>query len=357
MSAREVRGALVRAGRALTEHMVAAQQAGLGRSAYRRARASARREHRPLLTRQERRRIRAYARRALGSRRHRHWLYLYTLVHGGFREGWLPDDVYGLRVLPRVNMSYRDISGAKSLTGRLLGAAELPDLVHRIHGAWYGRDLEPLDAGEVLERLFPEASEHEAILKGEASNQGRAITVVDREGFAALDLDRIGDAVVQRRIRQHPFFEAIVAGCTATVRVTTVNRAGQVRLVGSYLRVGRSGDRYLRAARLLRVAVIDSDGSLAEDAFAPDWSRMRVHPDSGFIFEGARLPAYADMVETCRRLHARVPQFTIVGWDVIADEEGRVVLLEWNTDHPDIKFTEAVLGPGLTDLIVPPGPR
>lgn len=351
------RAVIAGAWRRLSQHVVATRQAGWGRSAYRRARASARREHRPLLTRRERRRISVYARDALGSRRHRHWLYLYTLVHGGFREGWLPDDVYGLRVLPEVNRPYRDISGAKTLTRRLLGASELPDLVHRIHGAWYGRDLEPLDADEVVARCFPGGTDDEVIVKGESSNQGRAITVVDREGFAALDLGRIGDAVIQRRIRQHPFFEGIVPGCTATVRVTTVHRAGHVRLVGSYLRVGRSGERYLRATRLLRVAVVDADGSLASDAFAPDWSRLQVHPDSGFAFEGARLPAYHDMVETCRRLHARVPQFTIVGWDVIVDDDGRTVVLEWNTDHPDIKFTEAVLGPGLTDLGVVLGRR
>jgi hypothetical protein len=349
------RVAIVGCLRSLAHRAAYARQARWGRSAYRRARASARREHRPLPTRQERRLIRIYARQVLGSRRHRHWLYLYTLVHGSFREGWLPDDVYELRVLPQVNMSYRDISGAKTLARRLLASPELPDLAYRIHGAWYGPDLEPLSSEEVQARCFPDGADHEVVIKGESSNQGRAITVVNREGFSALDLERIRGAVIQRRIRQHAFFESIVPGCTATVRVTTVHHAGHVRLVGSYLRVGRSGDRYVRSARQLRVVVTAADGSLGPNAFTADWGRTPVHPDTGFVFNGARLPGYRDMVETCRSLHARVPQFTIVGWDVLVDDAGRTVVFEWNTDHPDIKFTEAVLGPGLTDLSVSHG--
>jgi hypothetical protein len=300
--------------------------------------------------RANRRRARRYAREVLGSARHRHWLVAYARHHGRFRAGWLPDDVFGLRVLPVINTSYRNLSAARTLTRTLLRADEFPDLAYRIHGHWYGLDLAPLTDDEVLARCFPAEGHREVVVKSEASNQGRAVHVVDRTGFDRLDLVELGNAVVQRRVVQHPTFEAMVPGCTATVRITTLHHGGTVRTAAAYLRVGRSGEPSIRSATHLRVPVVDATGTLGPVATASDWSRHEVHPDTAFRFAGVSLPGFIALRETCERLHRRAPQFTVVGWDGIVDVDGQVVLFEWNTDHPDIKFTEASLGPAFAGL-------
>jgi hypothetical protein len=297
-----------------------------------------------------RRRIRRYARDVLGSARYRYWLTAYTLHHGGFRDGWLPDDHYGLKVLPAINSSYRNLSSARTLTRGLLRAEEFPDLAYRIHGQWYDPEFVHLTDADVVDRCFPNGDDREVVVKSEDTNQGRGVQLVRSAAFEHLDLAALGNAVVQARVEQHPVFEAMVPGCTATVRVTTLHHGGQVRTVAAYLRVGRSGEQSVRSATHLRIPVIDTHGTLGAVATAADWSQHAVHPDTGVSFAGVLLPGFAALRATCERLHARTPQSTIFGWDGIVDPDGRVALFEWNTDHPDIKFTEASLGPGFAGL-------
>jgi hypothetical protein len=49
-------------------------------------------------------------------------------------------------------------------------------------------------------------------------------------------------------------------------------------------------------------------------------------------------------------LHATVPHFTIVGWDIAIGSDDEIKLIEWNGCHCDIKFSEATTGPCFTGL-------
>lgn len=44
-----------------------------------------------------------YAQDIFGSSLYAHWLKVYTLVAGVFKEGWIPDNYYGAVVLPVLN--------------------------------------------------------------------------------------------------------------------------------------------------------------------------------------------------------------------------------------------------------------
>ena len=50
-------------------------------------------------------------------------------------------------------------------------------------------------------------------------------------------------------------------------------------------------------------------------------------------------------MELCLALHSKVPHFTVIGWDVTLDQVEQIKLIEWNSNHPDIKFSEATTGP------------
>ena len=49
-------------------------------------------------------------------------------------------------------------------------------------------------------------------------------------------------------------------------------------------------------------------------------------------------------------LDAVQPYARCVGWDVTVDADEKVMLMEWNAEHNDVKFSEATQGPCFSDL-------
>jgi hypothetical protein len=186
----------------------------------------------------------------------------------------------------------------------------------------------------------------------------RWIFLVKARGVFKLALDdmnedtfkRIGNCVIQSPIQQHKFFEQIITGPVATVRITTVkNLHGKIEMRASYLRLGRRNTAWIQSANSVRVAIVDRNGELDSVAYTEDWRRWLSHPDSNFSFYKQRVPHFKKAVEYCLKLHASVPHFAIIGWDIAVSNEEEIKLMEWN-GYCDITFSEATTGPCFTGL-------
>lgn len=300
------------------------------------------------LSRADRRSTRDYARRILGSTRYRWWLRTYTLYRGEFVPGWIPDDFFGEHVLPVANNDYRGVSDAKTLSRRILQTDLLPDVAYWVHGAWYDRDLLHISHDAVREICFP-SGEETVMLKQELSNQGRGVQPLKAADFDGLECPPHSHFVLQRWITPHGDIASLFPDCPVTVRVTTVNSAGKVRIANQYLRVGRPGESWIRSATQF-VFPLDPVGRLLETGMDADWRRLDRHPETGARLLGKTVVGFSTMAEACCEMHARVPQFMIVGWDVIVDADGRPVIFEWNTEWPGIARGEAIVGPTLGGL-------
>src|SRR5690606_21308462 len=154
-----------------------------------------------------------------------------------------------------------------------------------------------------------------------------------------------GNGVVQTYIRQHPFFENFSTNSTATIRLTTSSLNREIKTIASYLRVGRTEDRYIKSASHIRIPVDLQNGILYEKGYTTEWSEIYAHPDTQVAFANKKIPNYYDCIQSVQRLHAIVPFVGIIGWDLTIDEEGNVKVMEWNGAHNDIKFSEATQGP------------
>jgi hypothetical protein len=158
------------------------------------------------------------------------------------------------------------------------------------------------------------------------------------------------DAVIQRPIRQHAWCARIYSDAVATLRITTSFTEGTTpRFRASYLRVGYQGRRLVQSERQLRCSIVDAQGGLAVEAFDERWRPHRTHPETRFVFEGAVVPCFPHAVTTCLTLHAALPHDPIIGWDVAVTDAGGLAMIEWNNRHPDIKFSEATVGPNFGD--------
>ena len=142
----------------------------------------------------------------------------------------------------------------------------------------------------------------------------------------------------------------MIAGSVATIRLTTVrDQSGRIDLRAAYLRLGRSDTEWIKSDNSVRVA-IDSTGELDSCGYTQDWRRWKYHPDTGYSFKDTRIPKFREAVDVCIALHGKVPHFTIIGWDVTLDNIEQIKVLEWNSNHCDIKFSEASTGPCFVGL-------
>lgn len=293
--------------------------------------------------------IRAYATEVLGDSRYRAWLEVYTAYRGEFLEGWMPEDFWEDRVLPAVNSSFRGLGAMKTLARKILRTDLLPDLAYRVNDAWYDTENQMRTATEISELL--KGANRELYFKFERTFAGTGIFVQQSSQLDLNALPASGNCVVQAAVQQHGSFELVSPNCTATLRLLTGRMPGTAAtLLSAHLRVGTSGAKFIAGASSIKIPVVDAVGSLGDTGVNGHWKRFTSHPDTGTSFGTQRIPAYAKALLACTSLHDTVPQLGAIGWDVTINTEEHVELLEWNTNHPGIKFGEALHGPSFRDF-------
>ncbi len=290
----------------------------------------------------DRRRADDYAREVLGSRSFAPWLHVYASVAGGFREGWIPDNFYGVAVIPKLKAGYRSIAALKTLSGRLLDTPYLPDMAYLVHHRLYDRDYRPLADLRALRA-------GDIVFKGDDSQRGLGVRVFGPGD--AIDFGSLPNGVFQPRIRQHDELAALGGAAVVTLRLTTVIEPdGRAGLRAAFIRFGRAGEDHVGSATHICASVALSSGEIPDTALLPSWLPVDRHPDTGMAFAGRKVPAFADCARVALALQEKVPFVPCVGWDFAVDREGTPVLMEWNGGHNGIKFSEATAGPCFTGL-------
>lgn len=285
-----------------------------------------------------------YAREVLGNARYAPWLHVYAAVAGSFREGWIPDNYYGLVVDPSKSGEAAKVALVKSFTNRILNTEALPDLGYVIDGIYYTRDYQPASQEALADVLF--ARDARTVFKADNSYQGRSVTFMTRADFLATDRRPLPDGVFQAPIHQHDFFAAMSPRAAATLRITTAReRDGAISVKAAYLRLGRATDEIVASRSHVRVAVDVAHGTLDQTGYLHDWRRTDTHPDTGFRFAGQAIPHFDEAAQLCRSLHGSCPHMPCLGWDLCIDQQGRPQIMEWNARYNDIKFSEATMGP------------
>lgn len=290
------------------------------------------------------RRADEYAIEVLGSADYAPWLRLYTAISGGFREGWIPDNYYGLVVAPLKGGEVSKVALTKSFTNCVLQTEALPDLAYVIDGVYYARDYRPVSREQLPDILF--AGDPRTVFKADQSFRGRNVVFMTRESLSEAQRAGLPDGVFQAPVHQHEFFDPISPRAAATLRVTTAREAdGEVSVRSAYLRVGRANDDVVVSANQVSVPIDMATGELGETGYTSDWRRADAHPDTGVRFGGRAIPQLGEALQLCQALHQRCPHLLCVGWDLCIDQAGRPRLLEWNARYNAVKFPEATTGP------------
>lgn len=290
-----------------------------------------------------------YATEVFRGKRFTPWLLVYCAVSGAFKEGWIPDNYYGEKVIPVIKGQHGKVSTLKSMSQILFCSPSFPDLGSQVNGLLFDNQYRCISFENARSLFFQ--SNRNVIFKSDGTARGEGIHLLDRDSFDTSTVELLGNGVFQRQVLQHPVFDAFAQASVATIRLTTVaDDKGEISLRAAYLRLGTGSDTHVRSQSHVRVCLDMATGSLNEQGVLANWRECSLHPTTGEPFGGKRIPAFAEAISTVVALHQHIPFVRCVGWDVAVDAEEKVQVLEWNGDHNDIKFSEAVQGPCFTGL-------
>jgi hypothetical protein len=283
---------------------------------------------------------------------HKHfapWLYVYTAVSGGFKEGWIPENYYGSVVVPTLQGRYGKTSDLRALNAVMLPSEAFPDLLAYVNGLFFDTAYRYVAPEAVKERLFKE--QERVVFKLDSSLQGKGIHFFTRESFSVEQIRRLGNGLFQSVVQPHRVFAEFGDRSVATVRITTVfEDSGEVSVRACYLRLGSGEETHVQSPSQIRVPIHVKSGAFHDVGYTAEWLETKVHPRSHVAFAGNVIPAYGACVHTVTELHRKVPYARCVGWDVTVDREEHVRLLEWNAGHNGHSFPEATQGPCFVDL-------
>jgi hypothetical protein len=288
-----------------------------------------------------------YAVQVFGKKEYAVWLYVYALSYGEFKEGWIPADYFERYVSPMRGLNLTTCY--KTFTNVALKTETLPDLAYYINGIFYKRDFTVIKFSDLREIFGAQCTE--VFIKKDYSARGRGINKLDLASLGEDTFKRIGNCVIQTTVRGHKFFEEIMPDSLATLRITTVtNPEGRIEYRAAFLRLGRKNDEFVVSTREVDVSVMNIDGELDSFGYCEGGGKYLGHPDTNFVFSKKRIPLFREAVETCAKLHASVPHFRIIGWDVAISDDEKIKLLEWNGALTDINFHQCIAGPCFSGL-------
>ena len=290
-----------------------------------------------------------YAIDVLGHRHFAAWLYVYSVVAGQFKEGWIPDNYYGSVVRPKLKGDYGKISVLKSLHAAIFSSTNFPDILSYSNGVFFDTDYRVIHPESVREKIF--SDRERVVFKLDNSSRGKGICFFSRESFDLSRIYSLGNGVFQSFIHQHELFHEFAEASVATLRMTTViDDNGTTSLRACYLRLGDGTDTHVQSSSHIRIPIDIKTGAFNNVGFTTDWLEIECHPTSKTKFEGKFIPAYDECLKLVTSLHTRVPYARCIGWDLALDDLERVRIMEWNAQHNDIKFSEATQGPCFSDL-------
>lgn len=290
-----------------------------------------------------------YANDVLGWRGYAPWLDVYSAIAGEFKEGWIPDNYYGHVVIPVIKGSYGTISNAKSLSARLLKTDRFPDAGYFVNGLFLSAAGAVIPPHKIKDYIF--CNDDRIVFKSDHSVQGKNIYFYDKENFCLETINKLGNGVFQKYINQHPFFDEIMSGSVATLRVTSVALDnGEISCRAAFLRIGLTHDTHIKWASNVIIPVEMASGRLQKKAYLPDWRSVTRHPETGYQWEGKVIPRYDEVRKYVMETHKAFPFCRCIGWDLIVDKNDEIQVMEWNGEHNDIKFHEAISGPCFAEM-------
>ena len=289
------------------------------------------------------------------------WHLMYWAATNRHALEYVPEDLFYVWIHPQLNPPERVVPYRDKNHAEFLGVAPAPEAYARvIRGRLVAADRRSRPRNVLLGRI---AEAPDVVLKpARSARQGLGIRRGPGAEIAELldtpgDPTAIGDWVVQAAIPQHPSIACLNPSSLNTFRVLTLRIDKGIQVLSTVLRVGRAGAVVDNMSAGGVGVNVSADGALANTAYLVSTMPTLHHPDHGFSFGTARVPATDQLHDACRAAHDAIPELDLVAWDAAIRPDGTAVLLEANVAEPGISIHQLCTGPlfgAWTDHVVTP---
>lgn len=279
---------------------------------------------------------------------------LYHLT-GSTDPRYIPQSLFHEKILPHFDEpAYVRQLADKNLHTLLFPAIRRPETIFKCIGRSYMEDdFLPIPREEAVSRLKQEGDF--VIKPSRDSGQGSDIQffrgpLSDSELESLLSAyDGKTDYIVQRAVRQHPDLARFNPSSLNTLRIVTLVFEDRPYILSSILRIGGPGSHVDNVSKGGYQCTIRPDGHLEPLAYAyrNGQGAMVADNGAGIRWGDCSIPGFDEVRRTAMDLALRLPHLKLIGWDLALDEQGRIVLIEFNCQ---IDQNQATCGPTFGDL-------
>ena len=298
-----------------------------------------------------------------GVRPGRHWIKRTYSTSHSLDPRCIPAGIWYGRIIPHFNsMLYERQLQDKNLHHLVFHSLKRPETVFKCLGSEYSNDdLSPITREEAYSRCLHPGK---YIVKPTTDTfEGTGIKVFNGDDgqekiYALLDLYKGLPFIVQRFVKQHPSLSAFNASTFNTIRLVTLVLNGKVHILSSILRIGADGKCVDNVSQGGYQVTIRPDGSLEKLAYTSHEvgaGKGKIVKQAEFVekthtgarFEGAVIPSWDKLCQIACEQALRLPYMKLIGWDLGVDDQGEVVLIEFNACPEQ---NESTCGPSFGDL-------
>lgn len=273
------------------------------------------------------------------------WCRMFAHLSGMSDWRYVPEDVFYCvieRCLNNCNASGTSIENKNDVDFYIPHPYRARSIVRFARGVWFDDRLNPIPE----ERAVALLDEYCADVVGKpAADSSGGANVCVFEQMGKEKRNSIGQRltipwikqnfesyVVQERLRQESSVEAFNPTSINTCRIVTFRRpwSGSVSAIAGMLRIGGVGRAVDNVTSGGVCVAVQQNGQLVSHGFDHAFS-LHDRPDgSNVCFSDFTVPYYQEMCEVACDVARRIPSYNLLGFDMIARENGMPCVIEIN---------------------------
>ena len=281
------------------------------------------------------------------------WHTFFYSLTGNFDVRYIPEDLMMTDIEGYLNdwSSAHGVDNKNNYQFYFSDVKQPQSVFHKMRGVWHLGDYRVCSFEEAVES----ASQYKMIVTKYALDAGKGASLrfwKQKDGIDALRslMNSLpADAVGQEFVSQHPKLAAFNPSSVNSVRIVTLIFEEQIHVLAAYLRMGQDGALLDNVCAGGLCCSILPNGELRPFGYDKHAKRVSRHP-AGIDFAGFRVPGYANIVETAKKLHGRMGNFRIISWDFAVDENEQPIFIEMNLKYGAMEYHQLQNGPLFGDM-------
>ncbi|MFC4097902.1 sugar-transfer associated ATP-grasp domain-containing protein [Euzebyella saccharophila] len=284
------------------------------------------------------------------------WHKYFTDCNGIFSAKYVPENIYYIHLEPLLNGNFdKRILADKNLLEKLFFGVKQPETVVKNINGFFLKGNKIISFDEALKECLINEN---LILKPTIETWGgKDVVLVKKDDGNNLEivLERLfikyeKDFIVQRQVLQHESMAILNSSSINTLRVMSfLNKSNEVQILSSLVRMGKKGSVTDNVAGGGFVCGINTYGKLNNVGYNKEGEKFYSN-SSGLKFESVSIPLAPKVFNTAKILHQQIPYFRLISWDLSLDQNGDVVLIEYNVFGQGINMHQLNNGAVLANI-------